>query len=126
MPHPYHIARKFFILQRLCLAVLAAEDHYLPAVIVRDEAHGLAQPFVIIEREAVPHAPIVNVRPVPKAGGYGICKSDAFHYGYVFDPPFLTQQEGRFAGTPLRTLSGGQFLNGYSDHYPTYIIISQQ
>ena len=63
---------------------------------------------------------------VPEAGGYGICKSDAFHYGYVFDPPFLTQQEGRFAGTPLRTLSGGQFLNGYSDHYPTYIIISQQ
>ena len=63
---------------------------------------------------------------VPGAGGYGISKSDAFHYGYVFDPPFLTQQEGRFAGTPLRTLSGGQFLNGYSDHYPTYIIISQQ
>ena len=61
----------------------------------------------------------------PAQGGYGICKSDAFHYGHVFDKPFLTQQGGRYAGTPLRTFSGGQFLNGYSDHYPTYIIISQ-
>ena len=62
----------------------------------------------------------------PAGGSYGIRKSDAFHYGYVFDKPFLTQQDGRYAGTPLRTFSGGQFLNGYSDHYPTYIIISQQ
>ena len=59
------------------------------------------------------------------AEGYGICRSDAFHYGYVFDPPFLTQQEGRYAGTPKRTLSGGQFMDGYSDHYPTYIILSK-
>ena len=58
-------------------------------------------------------------------GSLHILKSDAFHYGYVFDPPFLTQQEGRYAGTPFRTFSGGQFIEGYSDHYPTYIIISQ-
>ena len=38
---------------------------------------------------------------------------------------FLTQQEGRYAGTPKRTLSGGQFMDGYSDHYPTYIILSK-
>ena len=59
------------------------------------------------------------------AGSLHILKSDPFHYGYVFDPPFLTQQEGRYAGTPFRTFSGGQFINGYSDHYPTYIIISK-
>ena len=58
-------------------------------------------------------------------GSLHILKSDAFHYGYVFDPPFLTQQEGRYAGTPFRTFSGGQFINGYSDHYPTYIMISK-
>ena len=34
-------------------------------------------------------------------------------------------QEGRYKGTPFRTFSGGQFINGYSDHYPTYIIISK-
>ena len=61
----------------------------------------------------------------PSDGSLRIQKADAFHYGVVFDPPFLTQQEGRYAGTPLRTLSGGRFLDGYSDHYPTYIIISK-
>ena len=61
----------------------------------------------------------------PQDGSLRICKSDAFHYGYIFDAPFLVQQEGRYAGTPKRTLSGGQFLDGYSDHYPTYIVISK-
>ena len=61
----------------------------------------------------------------PQDGSLRICKSDALHYGYIFDPPFLTQQEGRYAGTPKRTISGGQFMDGYSDHYPTYIIISK-
>ena len=58
-------------------------------------------------------------------GSLHICKSDETHYGYVFNPPFLVQQEGRYAGTPFRTFSGGQFINGYSDHYPTYITISK-
>ena len=61
----------------------------------------------------------------PADGGLRILKSDPFHYGYVFNPPFLTQQEGRYAGTPFRTFSGGQFAGGYSDHYPTYIIIGK-
>ena len=62
---------------------------------------------------------------VDAEGSLHILKSDDTHYGYVFNPPFLTQQEGRYAGTPFRTFSGGQFINGYSDHYPTYIIISK-
>ncbi|MCR4824925.1 MAG: hypothetical protein K5849_06180, partial [Bacteroidales bacterium] len=61
----------------------------------------------------------------PADDGLRILKSDAFHYGYVFNPDFLTQQEGRYAGTPFRTFSGGQFVEGYSDHYPTYIIIGK-
>ena len=62
---------------------------------------------------------------VDAQGSLHILKSDATHYGYVFNPPFLVQQEGRYAGTPFRTFSGGQFINGYSDHYPTYIILSK-
>ena len=61
----------------------------------------------------------------PADGSLRICKSDDTHYGYVFNPPFLVQQEGRYAGTPFRTFSGGQFIGGYSDHYPTYIVISK-
>ena len=62
----------------------------------------------------------------PQDGSLRIQKTDAFHYGVVFDPPFLTQQSGRYAGTPFRTFSGGQFIKGYSDHYPTYIVISKE
>lgn len=41
------------------------------------------------------------------------------------DNKFLTRQTGRYKGTPFRSFSGGEFINGYSDHYPTYIIIGK-
>lgn len=47
-------------------------------------------------------------------------------YGRVFQQPFMTQQEGQYKGTPKRTSSNGAFINGYSDHYPTYIVISNK
>lgn len=48
------------------------------------------------------------------------------YYGRIFNPPFLTQQDGPYAGTPFRTFSGGAFIGGYSDHYPTYIVVSNK
>lgn len=44
----------------------------------------------------------------------------------VFNKPFLTQQEGRYKGTPWRTHSGGVWTNGYSDHYPTLIYLVKE
>ncbi|HEY6913688.1 MAG TPA: endonuclease/exonuclease/phosphatase family protein, partial [Paludibacter sp.] len=44
----------------------------------------------------------------------------------VFNKPFLTQQEGRYKGTPLRTHAGGAWTNGYSDHYPTLIYLVKE
>lgn len=44
----------------------------------------------------------------------------------VFNRPFLTQQEGAYKGTPLRTHAGGVWLNGYSDHYPTLIYLVKE
>jgi len=46
----------------------------------------------------------------------------------IFNRPFLTQQEGKYKGTPWRTHSGGAWTNGYSDHYPTlmYLIKEQK
>lgn len=58
-------------------------------------------------------------------GSLHILPAGETYYGHIFNPPFLVQQEGRYAGTPFRTFSGGQFIGGYSDHYPTYIIISK-
>ena len=47
------------------------------------------------------------------------------YYGRVFHKPFMTQQTGQYKDTPFRTFSNGTFIGGYSDHYPTYIIISK-
>jgi len=57
----------------------------------------------------------LRIRPITK-GKY---------YGRVFQKPFMTQQSGQYKGTPFRTFSNGAFIGGYSDHYPTYIVVSK-
>lgn len=47
------------------------------------------------------------------------------YYGRVYNKPFMTQQEGQYKGTPFRTFSNGAFVGGYSDHYPTYIVVTK-
>ena len=47
------------------------------------------------------------------------------YYGRVFKKSFMTQQSGQYKGTPFRTFSNGAFIGGYSDHYPTYIVIGK-
>ena len=47
------------------------------------------------------------------------------YYGRVFHKPFMTTQKGQYKGYPFRTFSNGAFISGYSDHYPTYIVISK-
>ena len=44
----------------------------------------------------------------------------------IFNKPFLTVQEGKDKGTPLRTHKGGVWQNGYGDHYPTMIYLIKQ
>jgi hypothetical protein len=44
----------------------------------------------------------------------------------VFNKPFLTQAEGQFKGYPFRTFSYGNYIGGYSDHYPVYILLIKQ
>ena len=47
------------------------------------------------------------------------------YYGRIFNAKFLTNQSGQYKGTPFRTFSNGAFIGGYSDHYPTYIVITK-
>ena len=42
----------------------------------------------------------------------------------VFD--FLVQKEGNYRGYPHRTFAGSQWLNGYSDHFPTEIFLLKE
>ena len=46
-------------------------------------------------------------------------------YGRIFNKPFMVNQSGQYKDTPFRTFSGGAFIGGYSDHYPTYIVIQK-
>ena len=41
----------------------------------------------------------------------------------IFNKDFLTVQEGKDKGTPLRTVKSGVWQNGYADHYPTMIYL---
>ena len=47
------------------------------------------------------------------------------YYGYIFKRPFMTTPKGQYKGYPYRTFSGGAFIGGYSDHYPTFIVIGK-
>ena len=46
-------------------------------------------------------------------------------YGQIFKKPYMTTQKGQYKGYPFRTFSKGAFVGGYSDHYPTYIVIGK-
>ena len=46
-------------------------------------------------------------------------------YGRIFSKPYMTNQSGQYKGTPFRTFSNGAFVGGFSDHYPTYIVIKK-
>ncbi|MCB9223998.1 MAG: endonuclease/exonuclease/phosphatase family protein [Crocinitomicaceae bacterium] len=52
-------------------------------------------------------------------------KKYVFHEAVVFRRDWMIQKEGQYAGYPLRTWAGGQWLNGYSDHFPTYIVLKK-
>ena len=46
-----------------------------------------------------------------------------FHKAKVFNKKFLTQSSGQFKGYPKRTFAGGQYLGGFSDHFPVYLYL---
>jgi hypothetical protein len=49
-----------------------------------------------------------------------------FYKAVVFNKPFLRQSSGRFEGYPYRSYAGGQYLGGYSDHFPVYIFLLRE
>ena len=66
------------------------------------------------------HAPNggLKIQPVTKNHGKE-------YYGVVFKRPWMTTQKGQYKGYPFRTFSNGSFVGGYSDHYPTYIVVGK-
>ena len=67
----------------------------------------------------------MNLLNAPE-GGLKIRTADKKgHYGVVFRRPFMVTQKGQYKGYPFRTSSNGSFIGGYSDHFPTYIVVSK-
>lgn len=52
-------------------------------------------------------------------------KQDGFFYykNNVFKPEYLIENYGQYKGYPKRTYSGDVYNHGYSDHFPTYIVL---
>lgn len=53
-------------------------------------------------------------------------KTFSFYKFVVFNKPFLMQPSGRFKGYPFRSFAGGQYIGGYSDHFPVYMILLKE
>lgn len=46
-----------------------------------------------------------------------------FFKQFVFNKQFLIENEGIYKGYPMRTWNGFNYRGGYSDHFPTYIVL---
>ncbi|MBI3135613.1 MAG: endonuclease/exonuclease/phosphatase family protein [Bacteroidetes bacterium] len=49
-----------------------------------------------------------------------------FHRSFVYNKEYIKQQDGNYAGYPKRTHAGGVYLNGYSDHFPVYMVLKKE
>ncbi|WP_026808656.1 endonuclease/exonuclease/phosphatase family protein [Arenibacter latericius] len=41
----------------------------------------------------------------------------------IFNPSYLIDKKGKYKGYPLRTYANGNYVGGYSDHFPVYIFL---
>ena len=50
-------------------------------------------------------------------------KGLSYQNRFIFNPGFMRETNGRFKGYPMRTWDGNVYRGGYSDHFPTYIVL---
>lgn len=46
-----------------------------------------------------------------------------FYQQHIFRREFMTENIGRYKGYPMRTWDGNAYRGGYSDHFPTYLVM---
>ena len=106
------------------LEEVGGEDFYSPFIEMLKDGHGsLAYRGVwsiydlVLVNHSLAHAQegTLQIQPLGKKG----------YHGHIFKAKFLTNQKGQYKDTPFRTFSGGAFIGGYSDHYPTFIVIGK-
>jgi hypothetical protein len=67
---------------------------------------------------------ILNNNWVPK--GDGAYKTWQFYKAKIYNKDFLKSDFGNYKGYPFRTYSGGTYTGGYSDHFPSFIVIAKE
>ena len=45
------------------------------------------------------------------------------HKALIYKKEFMIQDSGRYKGYPKRTYDFSVYLGGYSDHFPTYLVL---
>lgn len=56
----------------------------------------------------------------PESGLHHIVKTE------IYDKQYIRQQEGDYSGYPFRTFVGNWYHGGYSDHFPSYIVLKKK
>ncbi len=46
-----------------------------------------------------------------------------FSKQFIFNREFMMENSGRYKGYPMRTWDGNTYRGGYSDHFPTYLVM---
>ncbi len=46
-----------------------------------------------------------------------------FREAHIFSKPWMLQTDGRYKGYPKRTYDFDSYISGYSDHFPTYVVL---
>jgi len=46
-----------------------------------------------------------------------------FREAHIFSKPWMLQTDGRYKGYPKRTFDFDNYISGYSDHFPTYVVL---
>lgn len=46
-----------------------------------------------------------------------------FYQQHIFNKEYMVENVGKYKGYPMRTWDGNRYRGGYSDHFPTYIIL---
>jgi hypothetical protein len=46
-----------------------------------------------------------------------------YYSNHIYKESFMVENSGRYKGYPMRTWDGNNYRGGYSDHFPTYIVL---
>lgn len=59
-----------------------------------------------------------------------LINNNAESYSYwkagIFNAPYLIDPKGKYKGYPLRTYAGGNYIGGYSDHFPAFVYLIKE